>query len=65
MPKQRSPVQLRQEARKLLNRARKMEKQQYEKLGKMIRRYHSRDYRDFNIETFREKVEAILENRRT
>ena len=65
MPRQKSPVQLRQEARKLLNRAKKMEKQQHEKLGKLIRRYHSRDYRDFNIETFKQKVAAILENRRT
>ena len=64
MPKQRSPVQLRQEARKLLNRAKKMEKQQYEKLGRLVRRYHSRNYRDFDVETFKKKVDAILENRR-
>jgi hypothetical protein len=64
MPKQRSPVQLRREARKLIDRARKMESRQYEKLGRLVRRYHSRDYRDFDVETFRKKVEAILENKR-
>ena len=43
---------------------RKMESRQYEKLGRLVRRYHSRDYRDFDVETFRKKVAAILENKR-
>jgi len=63
MPRRRSPLELRSEARKLLNRARKLELQQHEKIGKLVRRYHGSNFRDFDIEKFKRKVASILENR--
>lgn len=53
------PKKLREQAKKLLAEAEKIENEKFIKIGKLFLKYAEADFANFNLETFKEEVKKI------
>ena len=60
MAKKKTPEQLRQEAKKLMEKACELENQQYEKIGRIVKGHHDVNFENFDLNSFKTEVEKIL-----
>jgi len=56
-----TPEQLKAKAKKLLERARKIENERYVKLGKIVDKHYKNDFAGFDIERFKQEVKQHYE----
>jgi hypothetical protein len=60
MAKKKTAAQLREEAKKLMEKACELENQQYEKIGRIVKGHHEANFDSFDLNSFKTEVEKIL-----
>lgn len=59
MAKKKTPVQLREEARKLIEQAQAEETARHQKIGQMFAGHIDKGYKNFDLEQFKRSAEGI------
>jgi len=53
------PKKLREQAKKLLAEAEKIENERFVKIGKLVMKYHEAGFEDFDIEKFKNEITEV------